>query len=151
MPCARTPCPGEAVGGRAPATLLAAVLAAVFIATGLAKLVEPSATASAIARYALAPPMLVRPLAIVLPWWEVYAGVALLLPRWRRPAALLVAALAAGFGLVAAITLLRGIAADCGCLGPLSARLGWGHVLADGLLVAGAVLVARRSRGVAEA
>jgi hypothetical protein len=89
----------------------------VFIAAGLFKIVDPAAFAISIARLRLVPLALVGPLAILLPWIELVAGLALFIPRLQIAASRLTLALLIGFSAIVGIATLRGTAAACGCFG----------------------------------
>ena len=56
-------------------------------------------------------------MALVLPWLEVFAGLALVLGIWRRTAAAIFGALLIVFVGAISINLARGHPIDCGCFG----------------------------------
>lgn len=93
------------------------VLAAVFIGASLAKIRDPEGFALAVHRYRLLPGVAINPVAILLPWVELVAGLALLWPgaRPRRAAAFLIAAMLAVFTGAIILNLTRGIESSCGC------------------------------------
>ena len=86
-----------------------------FIIAALPKLADPPAFAHMIYNYRILPGTLVNASALVMPWAELLAGIALVLGIWRRTAALLVGALLAVFIVAISVNLLRGNAIDCGC------------------------------------
>lgn len=90
-------------------------LAGLFIAAGLPKLVAPQDFALVVFRFHLLPNDLVNAAALLLPWLELCAGLALLLPAWRRAGALWLAGLLAMATAAIAISLARGLDIDCGC------------------------------------
>jgi len=92
-------------------------LGLVFIAAGLFKIVDPAAFAISIARLRMAPLALVGPVAILLPWIELVAGLALLIPRLQIAAFRLTLALLIGFTAILAVAYVRGTATACGCFG----------------------------------
>jgi uncharacterized membrane protein YphA (DoxX/SURF4 family) len=92
-------------------------LGAVFIYAAVGKIADPAAFAAAIDGYRLFPRLFIGPLAIVLPWLELSAGLSVLTGFWKRPAALILAALLCGFMLAAAFNLYRGLDFQCGCFG----------------------------------
>ena len=92
-------------------------LAALFLWTGAQKVLEPGAFAASIANYRVLPELLVGATAIGLPVLELVVGLALLVPRYARGAAVIVAALLTVFAAAMAQSKLRGIDLDCGCFG----------------------------------
>jgi uncharacterized membrane protein YphA (DoxX/SURF4 family) len=112
-------------------------LGVVFIAASLHKIAHPQSFALTIATYDILPLVLVNPMAIVLPYVEVVAGVMLIVGLRVRAAALLVLAMMVVFTIAVALALAQGIDASCGCFAaqsldedPISLRtvardLGW--------------------------
>lgn len=98
------------------------VLGLVFIAAALPKIADPPGFAKAIWAYELFPAWSLHPLALVLPWLELFCGLALCLGLWARAAALWVAALLLSFSLALAINLARHHPVDCGCFGATAQR-----------------------------
>jgi uncharacterized membrane protein YphA (DoxX/SURF4 family) len=96
--------------------LLLIALGLAFFAAGAAKICDPAAFAVSIARLRIVPMPVVGSAAILLPWIELVAAAALLLPRFRRPALQLLSGMLVVFTAVLGIGLLRG-AASCGCFG----------------------------------
>jgi hypothetical protein len=92
-------------------------IAVAFLAAGAAKIVDPLAFAVSIARLRIVPMPLVGPVAILLPWVEVVAAVALLLPNYRLPAIKLLLGLLLVFTAILGIGFLRGTGVSCGCFG----------------------------------
>ncbi|HVR42594.1 MAG TPA: MauE/DoxX family redox-associated membrane protein [Thermoanaerobaculia bacterium] len=90
-------------------------LGVIFVAAALPKIVDPPAFAQMIYNYRLVPGFAVNALALVLPWLELLAGLALILGIWRRSAAALVGAMLVAFIVAIGINLARGHAVDCGC------------------------------------
>ena len=100
------------------------VLAAVFLFAGGLKIVDPLGFARNIADYDLVPEALVPIIAVVLPWWEVAAGVLAVAGRWKIGALTVLTGLSAAFFVLGGITLARGMSVECGCFGSLSERVG---------------------------
>ena len=131
-------------------------LGAVFVAAAIPKILDPPAFAHMIYNYRLVPGGLVNALALVMPWIELLAGLALVLGVWRREAALVAGALLVVFLGAIGWNLLRGHGIDCGCFDVRSAGKSRDEQLADmrwvllrdvGLLVlAGQVLAATSPR-----
>ena len=127
-----------------------------FVVAALPKIADPPAFAHMVYNYRILPEPLVNAAALVMPWAELLAGLALILGIWRRTAALLVGALLAVFVVAISVNLLRGNAIDCGCFDVASAgksfderiRDMWMVIVRDVgmlLLVAQGLLGARRA------
>jgi putative oxidoreductase len=93
------------------------LLAIVFAWAAVGKLANPLAFHDALHAYQLPlPPLVVRTIAVVLPWLELLVAL-LLAADFRRAAALLWAgALAAAFALATGQAWARGLDIACGCL-----------------------------------
>jgi uncharacterized membrane protein YphA (DoxX/SURF4 family) len=91
------------------------VLGAVFVAAALPKIADPPGFAEAIWNYQLAPPWLVHPAALTLPWLELLCGLALCLGLWTRAAAAWVSTLLLVFLAALSLNLARHHPVDCGC------------------------------------
>lgn len=110
--------------------LLAAILGATFVVASLDKIANPGDFAQSVYFYRLLPLPLLHPFALVLPWVELLAGAALLLPPLRRGAALLVAGMNLMFIIALISALWRGLDIHCGCFDAAG-----GHGVDLGLIV----------------
>ena len=90
-------------------------LGAIFIAAALPKIADPPSFAHMIYNYRIVPGGLINLSALVMPWVEVLAGLALILGVWVKPARSIIALLLLVFMIAIAINLARGNAIDCGC------------------------------------
>lgn len=86
-----------------------------FVAAALPKIVDPPGFAHMIYNYRLVPGVVVNPMALVLPWLELLAGLALVLGIWREAANAWIGALLVVFIVAITVNLARGNAIDCGC------------------------------------
>lgn len=130
------------------------VLAAIFVVAGFGKIVDPPGFAHEIHNYRLVPGTSINAMALVVPWLEVVAGLALFVGVARRSAARVLGALLLVFIVALAINLARGRPVDCGCFGgPKVAKtdaerltdMKWAIVRDAGfLLLVGQVLAATR-------
>jgi len=102
-----------------PKTALVArlILGLVFIAAAWPKLTDPPGFAKAIWAYELFPAWSLNPLALALPWLELFCGLALCLGFWLRASVLWIGALLLSFVLALSINLARHHPVDCGCFG----------------------------------
>jgi putative oxidoreductase len=90
-------------------------LGAIFVVAALPKVVDPPSFAHMIYNYRLVPGAAVNAFALVMPWVELLAGLALILGVWPREAAALAGLLLLVFIAAVGFNLVRGHAVDCGC------------------------------------
>ncbi len=129
-------------------------LAVVFLLACWHKILDPGAFAVDIATYQILPLALVNPMAIVLPWTELCAGLMLLVGFRTRAAALLVAGMMAMFIVAISIALANGLDMSCGCFASQGAAedpISWRTIVRDGtwlLLALYVLFLDRRPFGV---
>ena len=108
------------------------VLAAVFLYACVHKILHPADFAKIIYGYKILPGWAVNLAAITMPWFELAAGLSLLLGFYPRAGAILVSGMLLVFILAISFNLIRGHEFDCGCFSIGKA----GHVSdARGLLI----------------
>jgi hypothetical protein len=90
-------------------------LGAIFVVAALPKILDPPSFAHMIYNYRLVPGAAINALALVMPWVELLAGLALILGVWPREAAALAGVLLLVFIAAIGFNLVRGHAVDCGC------------------------------------
>ena len=90
-------------------------LGAILAVSALPKIADPPSFAHMIYNYRLVPGALVNAFALVMPWVEILAGLALILGLWRRETAIVVGLLVLVFITAIGFNLARGHAVDCGC------------------------------------
>jgi len=98
-----------------PSRIIRVGLGLVFVYSSWSKLADPPGFAQMIWNYRILPAYLVNPAALVLPWMELLAGLALVSGILHKGAALAAALMLALFIAALATDLARGIAVDCGC------------------------------------
>jgi uncharacterized membrane protein YphA (DoxX/SURF4 family) len=131
-------------GLRFPLWLARLLLGLVFLMAAWPKIQAPVDLAWAIVGYRLVPEVLVAPLALFLPWLELWSALAVLIgPRkFRRAGAMMVAFLLLSFMAAAAQGLARGLDFECGCFGTQDGRRpGLLFFLEDGLLFLTAIFI----------
>lgn len=114
------------------------ILAAVFLAAGIPKLLHPHEFALAVFRYQMLPHSLVNLMAIYLPWMEMTAVAALLLPgRFRDAGVTLISGMLVMFTAAIAFNLWRGVDVSCGCfsVNPETGRIGTLSLLRNAALL----------------
>jgi uncharacterized membrane protein YphA (DoxX/SURF4 family) len=106
------------------------------------KIQDPSELAITVASFRILPNLLISPLALALPPFEIICGALLIVGVWRRPAALGITLLLVIFLIAIAAALARGLTIDCGCFGtgtPSRAKM-WLDLGRDILLLVGALI-----------
>jgi len=106
-----------------------------FVVAALPKLVDPPSFAHMIYNYRIVPGAFVNLMALVMPWFELLAGLALILGIWTRTSAALVGALLLVFIGAISLNLARANAIDCGCFDLTAANKTPEERLADMRLV----------------
>jgi uncharacterized membrane protein YphA (DoxX/SURF4 family) len=90
-------------------------LGAIFVIAAIPKIADPPSFAHMIYNYRLVPASLINLSALVMPWVELLAGLALILGVWKTAARNVVGILLAVFIIAIGINLARDNAIDCGC------------------------------------
>lgn len=91
------------------------ILGATFIYASYSKILAPAVFAKIIFGYGLFPASLINLAAIILPFVELIAGLALIIGFYPRSAALIINALLLVFIVSLSINIIRGHEFDCGC------------------------------------
>lgn len=91
------------------------VIGITFVVASIDKIGDPGKFATIIYGYSLFPGWLINPSAIVLPFVELFAGMALIAGVVPRSALMIISALLFIFMVAITINLLRGYQFDCGC------------------------------------
>ncbi len=102
-----------------------------FVAAALPKIVDPPGFAHMIYNYRIVPGALVNLMGLAMPWFELLAGLALILGIWTRTSAALIGALLLVFIVAISFNLARGNAIDCGCFDVASAGKSVAERIAD--------------------
>jgi putative oxidoreductase len=90
-------------------------LGAIFVIAAIPKIADPPSFAHMIYNYRLVPASLINLSALVMPWVELLAGLALILGVWKAAARNVTGILLAIFIIAISINLIRDNAIDCGC------------------------------------
>ncbi len=90
-------------------------LGATFIYASYSKILAPAVFAKIIYGYDLFPAMLINLFAIIIPFVELIAGLALVIGFYPRSAALIINAMLLAFIVSLSINIIRGHEFDCGC------------------------------------
>lgn len=100
----------------------------VFVAFSWNKIIDPFLFSKQIHNYELLPIWAENPLAIVLPWMELAAGVMLIFGLWVRQAALLVISMMVVFITASIWAMSKGLDISCGCFLNLGEKVTIEHV-----------------------
>jgi hypothetical protein len=92
-------------------------LAVFFLFAGVSKLLDPVEFSRSIGRYEILDHPWTLAAALWLPWTETFAAMALFFKRWRQAGVVILLVLLLIFEVILAITWMRGLNIDCGCLG----------------------------------
>lgn len=107
------------------------VLGGLFVYAGAVKVLDPLDFAQSVRNYDLVGQTLSFLAAVVLPWLEILAGLALAAGVWKRGAALVISGLLVFFILLTVVTMIRGLDVNCGCFGAIDRKAGLGVILED--------------------
>ena len=91
------------------------IIGLTFIYASLHKIISPADFAKIVYGYGLFPEVFINLIAIVIPFLELIAGLALIIGVYPRSAAMIINALLLAFVTVLAFNLIRGHEFDCGC------------------------------------
>jgi uncharacterized membrane protein YphA (DoxX/SURF4 family) len=125
------------LGGRA-------LLGTIYLWAGVAKVTNTAAAVLAVGAYRVLPHVLVRPVAVALPWVEIALGLFILVGLFSRFSAIGLSLLTLAYIAAMAQAMARGLAIDCGCFGGNGTGSGvtWLDLARDvGLLAVGLFLV----------
>lgn len=89
-----------------------------FLLAGALKVAHPAALAVTIAAMQVVPRVVIAPLAMLLPYFEIGLGVYLIIGLFTRAAAIIVMMQLIVFAGIIASVVARGIVTSCGCFGP---------------------------------
>jgi uncharacterized membrane protein YphA (DoxX/SURF4 family) len=106
-------------------TILAWGVGIVFLYASVLKIADPADFAQSIKYYKLVPLWALNAMALLLPWWELGAGLALLVPGSRRAGAAIVFVLTCVFTGAITSAMIRGLDISCGCFGTHSSKVGF--------------------------
>ncbi|MBN1540616.1 DoxX family membrane protein [candidate division KSB1 bacterium] len=120
------------------------ILGLVFIIAGVPKIIDPAGFAVAVDNYRLLPYFIVVVMALVLPWLEVFIGLALISGRLWRGGALLTIGLYGVFIIAIGSAMMRGLDIDCGCFSTGEHDANFRRIIEDVILMAGALWIYRR-------
>jgi putative oxidoreductase len=95
-----------------------------FVISALTKISAPAGFALAVKHFKLLPLWAVNIPALLLPWCELVAGLALLTVRWRCAGAVMVFGMLCSFIVAIVAAMARDLDITCGCFGEASGKAG---------------------------
>ncbi|MCG8600112.1 MAG: DoxX family membrane protein [Verrucomicrobiales bacterium] len=98
-------------------TIVALVIGALFIWSGIAKLKDPISFADSVRNFRIVGDPVAPAVALFLPFVEIFAGVALMSIRFAKGGAFVITGLMVVFTLLIGISWFRGLDITCGCFG----------------------------------
>ena len=124
-------------------TVLSSLLALIFIWAACTKIAGPLEFQQALRHYDFLPAWTINPIAILLPWWELGAGIGLFVPAWRQSAVTVILLLLGCFIVAIVEALVRGLDISCGCFtqDPSVGKVGWYKVGENGAMILGSLVV----------
>ena len=115
------------------------ILGGTFVYASYNKILAPAVFAKIIYGYSLFPASFINLIAIIVPFLELIAGLALIIGFYPRSAVLIVNAMLLAFITALSINLIRGHEFDCGCFSINSSTQGifaWQLIIRDFLILA---------------
>jgi uncharacterized membrane protein YphA (DoxX/SURF4 family) len=91
------------------------ILGGVFVYASLDKITHPMEFAQIVYNYKILPAMWVNPVALIIPFVELTAGIALIIGRPAFPSALILTGFVVVFAMALGFNLARGLDFQCGC------------------------------------
>jgi hypothetical protein len=79
------------------------------------KIASPGAFAHEIYNYKILPPWAINPVALTMPWIQLFSGLCLILNRGARAGGVLILGMMIAFQIALASALIRGLNISCGC------------------------------------
>lgn len=121
-------------------TFLRIGLGVLFIVASYYKILSPGAFAHQIYNYKIVPPWAINPVAITLPWLQMFCGLALVFRRFDRGAAWIVVLMLVVFQIAVASALIRGLNISCGCFKSGGGAATWWGFARDSFILIAAVV-----------
>lgn len=116
--------------------VLRLVAGGVFVFYGMDKIIDPATFAKSIANYQVLPEFFLHPVALILPWLEVIAGLFFIFDVWRRASGLLISGMLVTFIAMVVFALMRGLDINCGCSASGGSTVGWDLIARNIVLLA---------------
>lgn len=111
-------------------------IGALFIIASVTKIPDTARFADSISNYKILPEFMLMPMAIIVPWIQLIAGIMIVLDVYARSSAFILSGLLVVYIIAIASAWARGIDIDCGCFDLLTKfgleeRVGWEAIVRD--------------------
>lgn len=109
-------------------------LGALFIFSSIGKIIHPAKLMDAIEAYKMVPEIFVRPMAVVIPWVQVVAGLFFVFDVYAQSAAVIISGLLVMYTIAIAQAFARGFDIECGCFDLvewMESKVGWFPIIRD--------------------
>jgi len=119
------------------------LIGVIFIYTGLIHIADPAGFAAAVAAYRILPSFSVNAFALLLPWMELLAGLAIATGIGREGGALAAVGMLTAFLIALSVSLYRGLDISCGCFSTSAEadKISWLYLVRDLALLLVAVFI----------
>lgn len=115
----------------------AVIVGGYFLYAAYGKILDPRQFAIDIKNYQIMPEPLLNLPALFMPWWEVAAAIAFIVPKTRRAGAIIISGMLLLFiGMIGYSAIYKGLDISCGCTGKHSSKAGWFSIIRNLLLLA---------------
>ena len=119
-----------------PATLAVfkVLLGLLFVISSISKIQHPAKFMDSIEAYKIVPHLLIHPMAIIIPWLQIIAGLCFIFDIYAQSAAFILSGLLLVYTIAIAQAFARGMSMDCGCfdlIEGLEDKVGWKSIARD--------------------
>jgi len=131
-------------------TIVRLIAGGFFVYASLDKIVHPEAFAKIVHNYRVLPGGVVNIFAVILPWLELFSGMALMLGTRVKGASAILSALLVVFIIAVTSAIMRGIKIDCGCFstsGDSARKVGMPLLIQDAALLFMVLIVWAKGAG----
>ncbi len=97
-------------------------LGIIFVFSGIEKISNPQLFAESISNYRIFSEFIINLIAVILPWFELVAGLLLMFGLRTKENSLIILFLLIIFNVLILIAITRGLDIDCGCFGTVRAQ-----------------------------
>jgi uncharacterized membrane protein YphA (DoxX/SURF4 family) len=114
------------------------LLGLLFIISSISKIQTPAKFMDSIDAYKIVPESLVYPMAMVVPWLQILAGMMFILDIYSQSAALILSGLLTAYIIAIAQAFARGFSMECGCFDMIpwiEDKVGWSAIIRDAIFL----------------
>jgi uncharacterized membrane protein YphA (DoxX/SURF4 family) len=110
------------------------LLGFLFVISSITKIQEPAKFMDSIEAYGIIPKLFVHPMAMIVPWLQIAAGLLFIFDIYSQSAALIISGLLAAYTIAIAQAFARGLSMECGCFDMIpwmEDKVGWSAIIRD--------------------